>query len=95
MSHDTWTAVDHYLTGLLLPDDPILDEVTLAAETAGLPAISVSAPQGALLHLLARSLGARTILEVGTLGGYSTIWLARALAPGGRMLTLEVDPHHS
>jgi predicted O-methyltransferase YrrM len=95
MTPDQWTAVDRYLTGLLVPPDPALDEALRASAAAGLPAINVSPTQGKLLHLLARVHGARTILEVGTLGGYSTIWLARALPPGGRLVTLESDPKHA
>jgi predicted O-methyltransferase YrrM len=92
---DRWTAVDHYLTDLLVPADAALDAALRACVEAGLPAIQVSPPQGKLLHLLAKIQGARTILEIGTLGGYSTIWLARALPAGGRLITLEVDPKHA
>lgn len=95
MDQDTWTAVDRYITGLFLREDPVLEEATRAARSAGLPPIEVSPPQGALLHLLARSVRARTVLEIGTLGGYSTIWLARALDAGGRLVSLEVDPRHA
>jgi predicted O-methyltransferase YrrM len=95
MNQDQWTAVDHYVTDLLLPPDPILDETTRAATEAGLPAIAVSPPLGRLLHLFAKMQGAKTILEVGTLAGYSTIWLARALPPGGRIITLEIDAKHA
>jgi predicted O-methyltransferase YrrM len=92
---ETWTAVDDYITGFLVPADPALDGAQEASRAAGLPPISVSAAQGKFLHLLARIQGARRILEVGTLGGYSTIWLARALPPGGRVVTLEFDPKHA
>src|SRR5947209_6942019 len=95
MSQDQWTAVDRYITDLLVPPDPALDEALRASAAAGLPAINVSPNQGKLLHLLARLRGARTILEVGTLGGYSTIWLARALPDDGRLVTLESDPKHA
>ena len=95
MSQEQWTAVDHYFTDLLLPSDTALDAALAASEAAGLPAISVSPPMGKLLHLLARVQGARHILEIGTLGGYSTIWLARALPAGGRLVTLESDPKHA
>src|SRR5579871_6111632 len=95
MSQDQWKAVDRYITDLLVPPDPALDEALKASEAAGLPAINVTPNQGKLLHLLARVMGARTILEVGTLGGYSTIWLARALPPGGRLITLESVPKHA
>src|ERR1700733_2124331 len=92
---ELWTAVDDYVTGLLVPPDPALDAAIAASEAAGLPAIQVSPPQGKLLYLLARIGGARSILEIGTLGGYSTIWLARALAPGGHLITLEAEPRHA
>lgn len=95
MTPETWTAVDDYLTQLLVPADPVLDATQRAAADAGLPSISVSAPQGKFLHLLARVAGARRILEIGTLAGYSTIWLARALPPGGRLVSLEFDPKHA
>ncbi len=95
MPQETWTGVDDYLTRLLMTADPALDATQRAAEEAGLPAISVSAPQGKFLHLLARIAGARRILEIGTLAGYSTIWLARALPPDGRLVTLEFDPKHA
>lgn len=95
MSQDTWNAVDRAITELFVGDDPALEEATAAARAAGLPAIEVSPPLGAMLHILARSVRARTVLEIGTLGGYSTTWLARALEPGGRLVTLEVDPHHA
>src|SRR4051812_44954507 len=95
MSQEQWTAVDRYLTDLLVPPDPALAAALRASAAAGLPAINVSPNQGKLLQLLARALGARAVLEVGTLGGYSTIWLARALPPGGRLVTLEADPAHA
>jgi predicted O-methyltransferase YrrM len=84
----TWVEVDRYIADTLLGDDP-------AVEHGDLPRHEVSAPQGALLELLARIVGARAILEIGTLAGYSTLWLARALPPGGRLVTLEADPHHA
>ncbi|HET7695546.1 MAG TPA: O-methyltransferase [Vicinamibacterales bacterium] len=95
MNQETWTAVDNYISEQLIPADPVLDAAQRAAQDAGLPAISVSAPQGKFLHLLARLAGARRILEIGTLGGYSTIWLARALPSGGRLVSLEFDPGHA
>lgn len=95
MNDDMWTAVDQYFDGALTPADPALSTALKASEAAGLPAIQVSPAQGKQLHLLARSIRARRILEVGTLGGYSTIWLARALPPDGELLSLEVDPHHA
>jgi predicted O-methyltransferase YrrM len=88
-------AVDAWITSRLVPADPGLDAALAANAAAGLPAIDVSPAQGKLLHLLARSIGARRILEVGTLGGYSTIWLARALPPEGRLVTLEAAPSHA
>jgi predicted O-methyltransferase YrrM len=92
---EQWTAVDRYITDVLVPSDPALDATLEASATAGLPPIQVSPAQGKFLHLLARTMGARRILEIGTLGGYSTIWLARALPSGGRLITLEADPHHA
>jgi predicted O-methyltransferase YrrM len=92
MTQQQWAAVDRYVNDLFIGTDPNLDAVLGASMAAGLPAIHVSAPQGRLLQLLARMQGAREILEVGTLGGYSTIWLARALPTGGRLITLEIDP---
>jgi predicted O-methyltransferase YrrM len=90
-----WSAVDRYISDRLLPPDPGLDAALEASAAAGLPAIAVSPNQGKLLLLLARIQGARSILELGTLGGFSTIWLARALPPGGRLLTLEVEPNYA
>ncbi len=87
-----WRAVDDYVESRLLEDDPAL-QAALASD--GLPKIAVSPAQGKFLHLLARIHGARRILEVGTLGGYSTIWLARALPPGGRLVTLELEPDYA
>jgi predicted O-methyltransferase YrrM len=95
MTQEQWTAVDRYLTDLLVPPDPALEAALQASAAAGLPPINVSPNQGKLLHLLARLQGARTILEIGTLGGYSTIWLARALPAGGRLVTLEADAKHA
>jgi predicted O-methyltransferase YrrM len=95
MSQTTWTAVDHYLSDHLHPADPILDAALQASAEAGLPPINVAPNQGKLLALLASSIGARSILEIGTLGGYSTIWLARALPPDGTLITLEYSPKHA
>src|ERR1700742_1264853 len=95
MSNEKWSAVDEYISGLFIPPDPALNEALASSEAAGLPAISVSVTQGKLLHLLARLQGARNILEIGTLGGYSTIWLARALPADGRLVSLELDPKHA
>ncbi|MFD7782123.1 O-methyltransferase [Streptomyces nojiriensis] len=91
MVQQTWTAVDDYFDGLLVEEDEALVAAAADAETAGLPAHQVAPNQGKLLNLLARVRGARRILEIGTLGGYSTIWLARALPADGRLVTLEVD----
>lgn len=92
---DQWSAVDSYIADLFLAPDPALEAALAASTAAGLPAISVSPTQGKLLHLLARMQKARRILELGTLGGYSTIWLARALPPDGRLISLEVNPKHA
>ena len=91
MTEKTWNAVDAWLTEQLAPPDAALDAALAACDTAGMPPINVSPMQGKLLHLLAQSVGARTILEIGTLGGYSTIWLARALPARGRLITLEIN----
>ena len=90
-----WTAVDDYIAGHLLSADAALAAAIVDSAAAGLPPIAVTPNQGKLLQLLARMQGARTILELGTLGGYSTIWLARALAPGGRLVTLEAEPRYA
>lgn len=95
MSDKTWTDVDRYFEDVLLGPDPALQEALEASEAAGLPGISVSPLQGKLLFLLARLQGARRILEIGTLGGYSAIWMARALPADGRLVTLEVDAGHA
>jgi predicted O-methyltransferase YrrM len=95
MTKKVWEAVDTYFDKVLIPHDSTLDDALAAAAAAKLPAIQVSSVQGKFLHLLARILGARNILEIGTLGGYSTIWMARALPEGGRMITLEADPKHA
>lgn len=95
MNPEQWTAVDHYINDLLVPHDDALDAAFKANVDAGLPPIQVSPAQGKLLHLLARIQGARKILELGTLGGYSTIWLARALPADGRLITLEVESKHA
>jgi len=95
MSQELWTAVDQYLNQSLVPRDPVLEEALKSNAAAGLPSIDVAPNQGKLLHLLARIQGARRILEIGTLGGYSTIWLARALPPDGKLVTLEVEAKHA
>lgn len=92
---EQWTAVDNYITDLLVPSDPVLDAVLATSAAAGLPPHNVSPNQGKLLFLLARLQGARTILEIGTLGGYSTIWLARGLGTDGRLITLEANFRHA
>jgi predicted O-methyltransferase YrrM len=94
-AEEQWTAVDRYLTDLFVPPDPALDAAVEASAAAGLPAIQVAPIQGKLLHLLAQLQGARTILEIGTLGGYSAIWLARALPADGQLITLEADRRHA
>lgn len=90
-----WTEVDRYYGDLLAPSDAQLEAALAANEQAGLPPIGVSPLQGKLLEVLVRICGARRVLEIGTLGGYSTIWMARALPEGGRIVTLEFDPHHA
>lgn len=95
MSQNQWTAVDSYFSDKLVPSDAVLDAALEASAAAGLPTIHVAPNQGKLLAVLAQSIGAHSILEIGTLGGYSTIWLARALPPGGSLITLEVDPKHA
>ena len=90
-----WAAVDDYIAEKLLTDDPALTAALAANQSAGLPAIDVSPAQGKMLHLFASMARARRILEIGTLGGYSTIWLARALPADGRLVTLEIDPRHA
>jgi predicted O-methyltransferase YrrM len=95
MPDERWVAVDDYVAGHLAPHDEALGAAVEASAEAGLPAIQVSPPQGKLLHLLAKAIGATTLLEFGTLGGYSTIWLARALPESGRLITLEADPRYA
>jgi predicted O-methyltransferase YrrM len=95
MNQELWSAVDKYLVETLVRPDAALDAALKSSTAAGMPAINVSPNQGKLLYLLARIQGARKILEIGTLGGYSTIWMARALPAGGRIITLEADPKHA
>jgi len=95
MTEQLWTDVDRYIDARVAPPDPVLEAALREAQDAGLPAISVSPSQGKLLTVLARSINARRVLELGTLAGYSTIWLARALPPDGRVVTLEFDPKHA
>ena len=95
MTQDQWTAVDEYVNALVVRPDEALDSALATTREAGMPPIAVSAPQGKLLAILARMVGAEKILEIGTLGAYSTIWLARALPPGGRLISLEIDAGHA
>jgi predicted O-methyltransferase YrrM len=95
VSQELWSEVDRYVAEKLLGEDAALEAALHESAAAGLPPIAVSPPQGKLLHLLARIHGASRILEVGTLGGYSTIWLARALPPQGHLTTLELDPRYA
>lgn len=95
MSAPSWSAVDDYIVDRLIGEDAVLEAALANNRRAGLPPIDVSAAQGKLLQLLAKGIGAARILEIGTLGGYSTIWLARALGQGGRLVTLELDPGYA
>jgi predicted O-methyltransferase YrrM len=95
MSDSQWTLVDDYLNSMLMETDPALDAAVEASAAAGLPPIQVPSNQGKLLHLIAKASGARKILEIGTLGGYSTIWLAGALPKDGKLITLELEPRHA
>jgi predicted O-methyltransferase YrrM len=95
MTEKLWATVDRYIDDVLVASDPALDAALAASTADGLPQIAVSPSQGKLLHIMARAQGARRILEIGTLGGYSTIWLARALPSGGRLITLEADAKHA
>ena len=95
MNQELWSAVDQYVADTLLKSDDSLESAVKASDEAGLPSIQVSAPQGKFMYLLAKVHGARRILEIGTLGGYSTIWLARALPAGGTLVTMEIDPKHA
>jgi predicted O-methyltransferase YrrM len=95
MSEELWSTVERYISDALVRSDAALDAALAASDAARLPAINVSPNQGKLLHMLALLVGATRILEIGTLGGYSTIWMARALRPGGRLVTLEADPKHA
>jgi predicted O-methyltransferase YrrM len=95
MTQPLWTSVDDYITDLFVPSDPVLQEALATSEAAGLPSISVAPSEGKLLMLLAQLCGARSILEIGTLGGYSTIWLARGMVSGGNLITLEAVPKHT
>ncbi|WP_405020961.1 O-methyltransferase [Kitasatospora sp. NBC_00070] len=95
MGQEQWTTVDEYFSAQLIGEDEVLSAALAAADRAGLPQIAVAPNQGKLLHLLARTAGAKRILEIGTLGGYSTIWLGRALPADGRLISLEIDPRHA
>jgi predicted O-methyltransferase YrrM len=92
---EKWTEIDNFFSDALIPPDRVLESVLESSHAAGLPAINVSPNQGRLLEMLARILNAHTILEIGTLGAYSTIWLARGMQAGGRLITLEADPAHA
>jgi predicted O-methyltransferase YrrM len=95
MSTDTWTAVDRYIEDRFALNDPALEATLADSAAANLPAISITASQGKFLWTIAKAMGARRMLEIGTLGGYSAIWLARALPPGGRLITMELEPRHA
>jgi predicted O-methyltransferase YrrM len=95
IKNDTWEAVDTYVNHLFNQHDDVLDEVLASSERAGLPAIAVSAAQGSWLSIFTRAIGAQRVLEIGTLGGYSSIWIARGLAERGRLITLEANPKHA
>jgi predicted O-methyltransferase YrrM len=95
MSQEQWSRVDEYINALLVPSDDALDGALRDSQSAGLPSINVAPNQGKLLGLLVAIQGARRVLEIGTLGGYSTIWLGRALPPDGRLITLELEPRHA
>lgn len=95
MHQDQWNAVEKYVADLLAKSDPHLTTALAASAKAGLPSIQVSPVEGKMLMILAQAVGAKRILEIGTLGGYSTIWLARALSKDGRLITLEADPKHA
>jgi predicted O-methyltransferase YrrM len=95
MSQETWSTVDAYIDNLLVGADPVLEDVLRESAAAGLPPINVTPSQGKLLYVLACMQGARRILEIGALGGYSTIWLARALPETGLLMTLEANPYHA
>lgn len=95
MLQERWTAVDQFFSNLLIPSEPVLATTLQAMDRAGMPAIQVTPSQGKFLSILAQAIRARSILEIGTLGGYSTIWLARALPADGRLITLEANPRHA
>ncbi|GAB3255756.1 O-methyltransferase [Chitinimonas naiadis] len=95
MNQATWTEVDHYFSNSLIPADPVLEQALADSDAAGMPSHHVAPNQGKLLQLFARMCGARRVLEIGTLAGYSTIWLARALPEGGKVVTLEFNPAHA
>ena len=94
-ARDEWVAVEAYTTSLFLPTDPVLEAALADSDAANLPPHAVAPSQGKLLHLLTRLINAQNVLEIGTLGGYSTIWFARALPEAGRIITLEADPKHA
>ena len=92
---EVWKSVDDFFTEALISPDPALEAATAANRQADLPAIDVTPLQGRFLELMIRATGARRVLEIGTLGGYSTIWMAQAVGPDGKVITLELDPHHA
>ena len=95
MNQEIWTAVDSYYEDLIVRSDPRFNKIIEASSEAGLPPISITSSLGKLLELIVRFLGARRVLEIGTLGGYSTAWLAQGLPPGGKLITLEINPEHA
>jgi predicted O-methyltransferase YrrM len=95
VTDETWSAVDRYITEQLVKPDPVFDEILERSRAAGLPPISVSPAQGKFLQLLVSAAGARDLLEVGTLGGYSATWMARGLQDGGRLLSIELESRHA
>jgi predicted O-methyltransferase YrrM len=95
MTQELWTAVDNYIVDALRLEDSLFRDVQAACDAAGLPPIQVSASQGKLLEIIVRMTHAQSVLEIGTLGGYSTIWMAKGLPPAGRVVTLEIDVKHA
>jgi len=95
MKRETWVAVDHYYLNLLSKPDPRFEGILQSSREAGLPPINITASQGCFLEILVRALGAKRILEIGTLGGYSTAWLAKGLPPDGQLISLEKNPEHA
>ena len=95
MNQEIWTAVDSYYEDLMVRSDPRFNKIIEASNEAGLPPISITSSLGKLLELMVRFLGAHRVLEIGTLGGYSTAWLAQGLPSGGKLITLEINPEHA